>query len=94
MYVSSHALPIHFIAMNILRHVCMAIHEGVEIDQDNPVDQDALQVICHGREIGYVNRAFRETLHRWLEKYRVSTTIEKLNGKPERPLVYVRISAE
>ncbi len=75
-----------------------SIHEGdaVEfvIDRENPVDRDALLVVCHGQKIGYVNRAFRETLHRWLKQYRVSATIEKLNGKPERPLVYVRISAE
>lgn len=62
------------------------------VDHDNPVEQDALLVICHGQNIGYVNRAFRETLHRWLRQYHVSVTIEKLNGKPERPLVYVRIS--
>lgn len=75
-----------------------SIHEGdaVEfvIDRENIVDRDALLVVCHGQKIGYVNRAFRETLHRWLKQYRVSATIEKLNGKPERPLVYVRISAE
>lgn len=75
-----------------------SIHEGAAvefvIDRENIVDRDALLVVCHGQKIGYVNRAFRETLHRWLKQYRVSATIEKLNGKPERPLVYVRISAE
>ncbi len=84
-----------------LRHIfgtdISSIHVGdpVEfvVDHDNPVDQDALLVICQGQKIGYVNRAFRETLHRWLKQYHVSATIEKLNGKPERPLVYVRISA-
>lgn len=83
-----------------LRHVfnnAQAIHEGdtvdFEIDHDNPVDQDALQVICHGQRIGYVNRAFRATLYRWLQTNRVTATVEKCNGKPERPLVYVMISA-
>ncbi len=83
-----------------LRHVfsdMQAIHEGdavdFEIDRDNPVDQDALQVICHGQKIGYVNRAFKTTLHRWLQTTRVTVTVEKFNGKPERPLVYVLIRA-
>ena len=62
------------------------------VDHDNPVDQDALLVICRGQKIGYANRAFKETLHRWLRQYHVSAIIEKLNGKPERPLVYVLIS--
>ena len=84
-----------------LRHVfrdMQVIHEGdtvnFEIDRDNPIDQDALQVICHGQKIGYVNRAFRTTLHRWLQTNHVTATVEKCNGKPERPLVYVMISAE
>lgn len=84
-----------------LRHVfddVDAIHEGdvvsFEIDHDNPVDQDALQVICHSQKIGYVNRAFKITLYRWLQSYHVTATIEKFNGKPEHPLVYVMIRAD
>jgi hypothetical protein len=63
------------------------------VDQNNPVDQDALLVICLEQKIGYVNRAFRASLHHWLRQYHVSAAIEKLNGKSEHPLVYVRISA-
>ncbi|SFI30290.1 hypothetical protein [Nitrosomonas sp. Nm34] len=63
------------------------------VDQNNPVDQDALLVICQGQKIGYVNRAFRASLHHWLRQYHVSAAIEKLNGKSEHPLVYVRINA-
>lgn len=63
-----------------------------EIDTENPVDHDALAVIHQGRKIGYVNRALRATFHRWLRLRHVSATIEKLNGKSERPSVYVLIS--
>ncbi len=63
-----------------------------EVDQGNPVDNDALCVMHQGRKIGYVNRALRTTFHRWLRLHHVSATVEKLNGKPEHPVVYVRIS--
>ncbi len=85
-----------------LRHVfgfdVSRIHEGdvvnFEIDHHNPVDQDALLVILQGQKIGYVNRAFKATLNRWLQSHHVMATIEKFNGRPERPLVYVMISAD
>jgi len=64
------------------------------IDHNNPVDPDALLVICQQQKIGYVNRAFKATLNRWLQSHHVTATIEKLNGKPERPLVYVMINAD
>lgn len=83
-----------------LRHVLgtdvTGIHVGdavtFEIDRENPVDQDALLAICQGKKIGYVNRALKASLHRWLQLHHVSATVEKLNGKPERPLIYVNIS--
>ncbi len=84
-----------------LRHISGAdvsnIHVGDTVnfmtDCDNPVDQDALLVICQEQKIGYVNRAFKASLNRWLQSHHVTASIEKFNGKPERPLVYVMISA-
>lgn len=62
------------------------------LDEDNPVDQDAILVVCRNHNIGYVNRVMRETLNFWLQNCKVVASVERLNGKPERPLVYVRIS--
>jgi hypothetical protein len=83
-----------------LRHVIgtdvSAIHDGdpVSFEEDpiNQIDQDALVVVHQGRRIGYVNRALRESFHHWLAAHRVTGVIERQNGKPERPLVFVRIS--
>lgn len=61
-----------------------------EIDSDNPVDQDALAVMHQGRRIGYINRALKETFHHWLRSYVVTARVERLNGKPTRPLVHLR----
>lgn len=63
------------------------------IDEGNPVDQDAIAVIHNGTQVGYVNRAMRSTFRNWLDTRNVTATIERLNGKPERPLVYVRVTA-
>lgn len=83
-----------------LRHVIggdiTSIHDGdpvtFEVDSGNPIDQDALAVVHYGRRIGYVNRAFKNTFHRWLEAHTIKAVVERQNGKPERPLVYIRVS--
>lgn len=83
-----------------LRHVIgndiSAIHDGdpvsFESDPDNQVDRDALVVVHQGRRIGYVNRALKESFHHWLDSHRISAVVERQNGKPERPLVFVRVS--
>jgi hypothetical protein len=65
---------------------------GFVADPDNPVDQDALAVEHNGVRIGYVNRALRNTFRKWLQGNVVTAIVERINGKPERPLVYLRIS--
>ena len=82
------------------RHVLQGelsdLHAGdavsIEPDPNNVVDSDALAVIHHGRRIGYVNRALKGMFHRWLQSGRMTATIERQNGKPSRPLVFVRVS--
>lgn len=58
----------------------------------NPVDSDALAVMHQGQKIGYVTRTLRQNFHRWLATRRLTATVERQNGKPERPLVYLRIT--
>ena len=83
-----------------LRHVIgsdvASIRDGdpvsFEMDAENPVDQDALAVVHQGRRIGYVNRTLRQTFRRWLSGHIVQARVERQNGKPERPLVFIRVS--
>lgn len=65
---------------------------GFAVDQSNPVDQDALAIEHNGVRIGYVNRALRDIFSKWLQNRAITATIERINGKPERPLVYLRVS--
>lgn len=60
-----------------------------ELDTGNPVDPDAVGIVHKGIRIGYVNRAIREVFRYWLGAATVSAKIERINGKPERPLVYL-----
>jgi hypothetical protein len=83
-----------------LRHVFSgdlnAIRVGdpvtLQIDPENPVDQDAVVVLHRGQRLGYVNRALRQPMGRWLHSHDVSASVERINGKPERPLLYVKVS--
>lgn len=63
-----------------------------EIEPGNLVDPDALAVMHKGHRIGYVNRAMKNNFHGWLRDHHITATVERINGKPERPLVYVRVS--
>ena len=83
-----------------LRHVYNGlmtdIHDGDAVsfqsEPSNPVDVDALAVLHEGRTIGYVTRTLRRNFQSWLSTHQVTATVERQNGKPERPLVYLRIS--
>lgn len=63
-----------------------------EPDPSNAMESDALAVLHHGHRIGYVNRALKGMFHRWLQSGRMTATIERQNGKPNRPLLFVRVS--
>jgi hypothetical protein len=61
---------------------------------ENEIDPDAITILHDGRPIGYVNRALRKTFRSWLDTKQVTATIERLNGKPERPLVYLLVQVQ
>jgi hypothetical protein len=61
------------------------------VDRENPVERDALFATHNGKPLGYVNRALRNRVAHWTSTGHLSAHIERLNEKPDRPLVYVRI---
>ena len=64
----------------------------IQPDPSNVVESDALAVLHDGQRIGYVNRALKGMFYRWLQSGRMTATIERQNGKPNRPLIFVRVS--
>ena len=75
----------------------LAIKEGdsVEIVQDpsNEFDSGAISVHWRGSKLGYINRAMCATVGQWLGSGQLTVTVERVNGRPERPLVYLRMRA-
>lgn len=73
------------------------IHMGdpvtFKVEPDNVHDQHAIAIFYRGSKIGYVDRARATSFHLWLSKgLALNGTIERINGKPERPLVYIYVA--
>lgn len=61
-----------------------------KLDTENPHDTNAVAIFYTGIRIGYVSRSYNKAVRNWLKKgYSISATVERINGKPERPLVYI-----
>lgn len=60
---------------------------------DNEHDDNAVAAYHRLGKLGYVNRALLPAFNHWLEGAALSGVIERINGKAERPLIYVRVMA-
>lgn len=62
-------------------------------EPENPHDPAAIAIFHNGLRIGYVDRAQAPSLHVWMRKgFLLNVTIERINGKPDRPLIYVYVT--
>lgn len=71
----------------------LAVNDSITFDlaPGNEVDPDAISILHNGETIGYVNRALRAVFRRWLTERTVEARVERLNGKADRPLVYLYV---
>lgn len=77
-------IPIADIAMN------SAI--TFDLEPDNLVDSEAIMILLDGHKIGYVPRSLLPHFHKWLAEKRIeSAVIERKNGQPDKPILYVFI---
>ncbi len=69
----------------------LSVGEPVELvaEPDNPVDPDAIAIHHHAGRIGYLAKPLCSAVANWLRAYTVEANIERINGRPERPLVYL-----
>ncbi|HMN20925.1 MAG TPA: HIRAN domain-containing protein [Ottowia sp.] len=58
-------------------------------EPDNPHDRNAVVMLTQGRKIGHVPRQQAVGVRRWMDRGTLSAHVERVNGTPERPLVYV-----
>ena len=73
------------------------IKEGMEVtftpEPNNPYDQDAIRMLIQNKTVGYVCRGLLASFHKWLNHgYNISASIERINGDPENPRLFVFIS--
>ncbi len=61
-----------------------------EVEDNNPYENDAIMIKHNGDKIGYVCRPYKQAVHHWIKNsIPFTAVIERLNGKPERPLIYL-----
>lgn len=79
-------------------HPCDEV--ALVVEDDNPHDTNAVAIFhtdtsnpdCRSERIGYVNRAMTSIVRTWMTDRKVTAKIERVNGKPHRPLMYIRLS--
>jgi hypothetical protein len=65
----------------------------LKAEPDNAHDKNAVAIFHNGIRIGYVDRAQAISFQAWFRRgFKVSATVERINGKPERPMVYLFVS--
>jgi hypothetical protein len=63
------------------------------IEEKNPIMQEpAIGIMLANRKLGYVNRGLIQTILAWINNGRiVSAQVEKINGTPGRPALYIYV---
>lgn len=59
------------------------------IEPENEHDGKAIRVEVSGKRIGYVKKLQNSAVNSWLDRYSVKAEIERFNGTPERPVIYL-----
>lgn len=62
-------------------------------EPENPHDDQAVAIRHSGKKIGYVDRAQAPSFQAWFKSgFKINATVERINGKPERPLIYLFVT--
>lgn len=62
------------------------------LEPDNPMHAEAIAIHHASGRIGYVPRPYCAAFGRWLKNHVVDAHIDRINGRPERPLVYLFVA--
>lgn len=73
-----------------------SLKEGLAVSfqaqPQNLKDPKAIMILIDGRQIGYACKGLTDSLHRWIKSgYDISASIERINGTPERPDVFILV---
>jgi hypothetical protein len=72
----------------------LALQEPVSLvpEPANVADPAAVQVTVRGKRIGYVMRGLQKPMNEWLLRRSIQANVDRINGRPDRPTVYVFMS--
>ena len=63
---------------------------SIKKEEKNKFDSRAIAIEYKEKRIGYINRALVESFHHWMDtKAKITLIIERVNGHPARPLVFI-----
>lgn len=67
------------------------VGDDVELirDIENVYDKNAIAIYFKKKKIGHIPKPLVSKMNFWIENNTVEAKIERLNGKPERPLIYL-----
>jgi len=75
------------------KHVGEIMTPGLMVDvchePDNVKDDKAVRFCINDNTIGYVNRLQTGAFHAWLVNAHISAVVERLNGRPDRPRLFI-----
>lgn len=60
-------------------------------EPNNEYDTMAIKVMLGANHIGYINRGQLKAFHIWLANNNVKASIERVNGRDNRPLIYLYV---
>ena len=63
-------------------------------EPENAFDSNAIAIHCNNKKIGHVPRSILPAMNVWLKTNRLLATIERINGKADRPLIYLFVTVK
>lgn len=68
---------------------------SIKKDEANSFDCQAIAIEYREERIGYINRGLVKTFHHWIDSNaKIYLTIERVNGHPVRPLVFLFVKVK
>lgn len=64
---------------------------ALDFEPTNPKDADAITYSVGGKLAGWVNRLQTTAFRRWIQEGRVRASVDRVNGTPEYPRLYVMV---
>ena len=72
-----------------IAHISLGDTVRLLAEEDNPHDPNAIAIMHTQGRIGYVPKPYCSGVAKWMSGYTIEAQIERLNGRPERPVVYL-----